>query len=333
MEGAIHYHTPQVYALRDWISMDRIEWATFCKNPLVIFFLKKHPEYFEEIHWWMLSKNPNAMDFLLEHQEHIEWNQLCLNTHIDAISLLWFKKQRINWSLLSTNPSALFLLEKNPHKIEWAALTHNPQALDLLPLIDQEKYNISPSYPYWGTVDWEFARWRFMSKNPLTAETFVLLESNLDKVSWYYLCKNKTPKAMHLLEKHIDRVNWRLLCKNPLAISMIEKRLATHPQDMDWKSISRNPAAISLLKKHPNKIDWSYLSKNPHPDVLPLLQENQEKINWEHFSSNPNMFSYDYPFLREHMNIFKEELIAAAFHPTRIARILERTDGELEGFI
>ena len=343
-EPIINYHTPWVYNLRKWISIDKIDWNTFCKNPLVIFFLKKHPEYFDNINWWMLSKNPNAVDFLMENQQHINCDQLSKNTHPDAISLLWFKKHYINWSLLSYNPSAIDLLKTNPLKIYWYGIAINPNALSFLPLIDHEKKcNNRWSYNRWdenvnwerwgGKINWELIRWRILSSNPITIETITIIKSNQDKIEWDYMSSNKSPMAISLMEKNIDKVNWKKLCKNPFASSLIEKRLETHPDDIDWKSVSKNPTAIHLLKKHPEKIDWKKLSKNPNPDVLPLLEENQEKIDWEYFSSNPNMFSYDYSFLKNRAEVFKEELVAIAMHPKRITRIIEQTGGELEGFL
>ena len=53
-----------------------------------------------------------------------------------------------------------------------------------------------------------------------------------------------------------------------------------------------------------------------------LLQENRDKLNWERLSLNPSIFTYDYKHMTETTNVFKEELIAAVFHPRRFERYL-----------
>ena len=59
-----------------------------------------------------------------------------------------------------------------------------------------------------------------------------------------------------------------------------------HPEKINWRWLSANPSAIPLLEKHPEKIDWQWLSSNPN--AIPLLEQHPEKIYWRWFSANPN---------------------------------------------
>jgi hypothetical protein len=101
------------------------------------------------------------------------------------------------------------------------------------------------------------------------------------------------------------------------AISLLEK----NQNKICWRHLSMNPNAIHLLEKNLDKIDWSWLSRNEN--AIHLLEKNKDKINWECLSINPNIFTLDYVFIKERMNIYKEELIMAVFHPIRFSRYLD----------
>jgi len=54
-----------------------------------------------------------------------------------------------------------------------------------------------------------------------------------------------------------------------------------------------------------------------------LLEENTDKVDWSWISANPSVFELDYNLMKEHCSIYKEELIQAALHPSRIKRYLD----------
>ena len=87
---------------------------------------------------------------------------------------------------------------------------------------------------------------------------------------------------------------------------------------IDWKklSLSTHPHAIFLLEQNQDKIDWDNLSLNPA--AIHLLEQNQDKINWERLSANENIYTYNYCKIKKNCNIFKEELIAYVYNPSRI---------------
>ena len=69
--------------------------------------------------------------------------------------------------------------------------------------------------------------------------------------------------------------------------------LFKHPEKIDWDFLSRNSnsKALELLFKHPENIDWWYsLSMNSNPKALELLEKNQEKIEWHYLSQKPSIF-------------------------------------------
>ena len=118
----------------------------------------------------------------------------------------------------------------------------------------------------------------------------------MNKICWYTLSRN--PNAIHFLEKNADKIN--------------------------WNGLSLNPNAIHLLEKNNDKIDWCELSRNPN--AMMLLEKNKDKIDWIKLSSNPSIFNFNYEKLEERCNIYKEELIKKALHPSVIKRYLNHPD-------
>jgi len=55
------------------------------------------------------------------------------------------------------------------------------------------------------------------------------------------------------------------------------------------------------------------------PNAIELLQENQDKIDWWRLSRNSSIFTYEYDYEHrtETTSMYKEDLIAAVFHPRR----------------
>jgi len=88
-----------------------------------------------------------------------------------------------------------------------------------------------------------------------------------------------------------------------------------------WTGLSINPYAIELLKENLDKIDWYRLSSNPN--AIELLKENPNKINWCGLSKN------SYIFEKVVAPVYKEELIATVFHPSRFARYLYEFDFDM----
>ena len=137
------------------------------------------------------------------------------------------------------------------------------------------------------------------------------------KINWDDLSSN--PNAIQLLEKNPDKIYWSWLSRNPNAIKLLEQ----NPDNIDWANLSHNKNAIHLLEKHDySELDWEYLSLNPN--AIHILEQNQHKIDWSSVSTNPSIFVYDYEEMKQNNRELKEELIQAAWHPSRIVKWLEQ---------
>ena len=73
---------------------------------------------------------------------------------------------------------------------------------------------------------------------------------------------------------------------------------------------------IELLEKNQDKKNWRFLSKNPN--AIDLLEKNQDKIYWYHFCMNEGYYELNYKFLKERMDIIREDLMKAVYHPKRL---------------
>ena len=117
--------------------------------------------------------------------------------------------------------------------------------------------------------------------------------TNLDKIHWD--CLSCKINAIHILEKNQDKIN--------------------------WSNLSCNINAVPLLEKNVDKIDSSNLSGNHN--AIPLLEKNQDKVCFYHLSWNTNIYTYDYEYCRERMDVHREELMKTIFHPCRLTHYLE----------
>ena len=119
------------------------------------------------------------------------------------------------------------------------------------------------------------------------------------------------------LEKNLDKIYWSNLSSNENAIHLLENNL----NRIDWYYLSENKNAIHILEKNLDKVDWNILSSNEN--AIHILENNLDKVDWYELSRNINIFDYDYDKMKEKTSVFKEELIAKVFHPTRFIRYLE----------
>ena len=208
-----------------------------------------------------------------------------------------------------------------------------------------------------------------LSANPLAIdflETF--LEENpgkTDWIDWNALCQNRN--AWRLLKKYPEKINLFLLSSDDGLISYLEenhKRLNEFDWSvLDWRTLSYgtknfiyilkhvpfdkfrhfivwenlciwpyNSEIIELLEKNADRLDWCSISRVPH--CLQLIMKNTEKVDWIKLASNPNIFieSTGESFLKKRMDILREELLAEALHPKRVAARLEHMteDQDLE---
>ena len=125
----------------------------------------------------------------------------------------------------------------------------------------------------------------------------------------------------------MDKIDWEILCDNPSAIHILEK----NEEKICWMSLSSNPNAVHLLERNLDKVDWSLLSSNQN--AIHILQRNIDKIDWFWLAKNPSIFrkKINYRFLKEKMDVIREEMMMKCMHPRRLERWIEMA-GDIDDF-
>jgi len=317
------------YKLRNWVDIKNIDYGLLSGNPNpgAIPLLEKNRV---KIDWKLLSKSPNIIHLskrTIGIWRRLDWYNLASNPNPEVIPLIEKYLDRLfdvdDWFYeLCRNPNAIPLLEKNPdifHEdnndaVLGLSLNPNPE---VIPLIEKhlDKFdNIAFS---------------MLAKNPLFIEIFnrIIRPNNelTEKLNNMFLDwwsgVSGNPNVIYLLENNLDKIDWEMLSSNPNAIHLLEK----NPEKINWNNLSLNPNAINLLEANLDKINWDNLSLNPN--AIHLLEKNQDKINWNKLSGNPSIFEpeyqYEYEALKERCDIYKEELMQIAMHPSRIQKYLD----------
>lgn len=104
------------YHLREWISIDKLDWDHLSFNPNAMELLKANPRPTRirfigagslvtqhKNNWGMLSYNPSAMDLLMDNPDNIDWMSLSENPSAAAIELSTDNQFLIHWAELSTH--------------------------------------------------------------------------------------------------------------------------------------------------------------------------------------------------------------------------------------
>jgi hypothetical protein len=53
------------------------------------------------------------------------------------------------------------------------------------------------------------------------------------------------------------------------------------------------------------------------------MEKNWEKINWSYLSDHPDIFELSYTWLKTRCDIYREDLMKVAMHPSKIQRLLD----------
>ena len=235
----------------------------------------------------------------------------------------WIPIESLDWNGLSVNPNAIQLLEQNLEKADYFSLLSNPNP-DALRLIEKKEHAKSllrflPNVLV-KTVKWiitPFINILNRISNPqFDVESYLLsgnpnaihiLKKEPYRISWYALCTNTNPDAMHLLESNTDKLDdlcWKILSANLNAIKLLEQNtdkinwgflsgnmnairlLEQNFDKINWYTLSRNSNAIHILEKYPDRIDWGELANNLN--AIKLLEQNPDRIDWQRLSYNKN---------------------------------------------
>ena len=196
--------------------------------------------------------------------------------HIDIILK---NMNKIHSGYLSQNPAAIHLLLKHPECInmELFLLNSHPKAIEFIEKIILE--NIDIKYRLINRAD----RGNLLNK-----------KNHQCKISWVLLSMNSNPKAIELIEKYheglfdgsFENDNWTQLSQNPGAVYLLKK----YPEKIDWTTIvyNTNPDAIRIIEQKLDKID-SYIELGQNPNAIHIIEQNFNKIyDWTFLSKNPN---------------------------------------------
>ena len=142
---------------------------------------------------------------------------------------------------------------------------------------------------------------------------------NMEEIE--HLSLNPNPNAIHLLEANPDKIVWHMLSSNPNAIHLLE----ANQDKICWPALAQNPNAIQLIEQNLNRLNnncWCQLAIN-NPSAVHLLEKIPCEIPSKLLLRIPFMLDYDYEKMKTRCNIYKEELIQKAFHPSRIQKLLD----------
>ena len=291
-----------------------------------------------------LSKNSDAIYLLIKNPDLIDWHMLSTNPSSKALEIIEeniisdINKEKgigITKELLIKCP-----IKYSDYPLFWRLLATNtnPKAIELI-----EKYysKLHPLYLDSESIDF----WRDLSKNPNAVH---LLEKYPRYIDWSTILEN--PNAVHIIEKNLNKIHiddWPLLSGNPNAVHIFEQ-----PEHLNklynWSYLSKNSNAMHIIKNNWDKVNWIFFSENPSAIniIIQILQEEKEydnkiknnqeintkdykyydyfnKIDYIYLSENPAIFELDYRALKERCNIYKEELMQIAMHPSRIQKYLD----------
>ena len=126
------------------------------------------------------------------------------------------------------------------------------------------------------------------------------------------------------------------MCYNSNAMSLIEKRMITHPEELNWTALSCNKNAFHLLEKrmitHPEDLNWKMLRNSPNALYLfkKMVEMHPDKLHLIGLSQNRYIFSGDayHKACRKyfHRYVF-EELVQVVWHPKNIHRFASLGEG------
>lgn len=174
-------------------------------------------------------------------------------------------KGKIYWTELAKNHNAIHYLKRNPEHTTYSynELQQNTRGIQIF----EDKYD-----EYEKTIDRKHISYICLYGDDNLINKYV--KTNMDKIDWINLSKNKSNVAFDLLMEYKDKINFHYLSmnENERAIKYLKKNI----EKIDWCLLSTNKNAIDILEKNIDKISWVMLSSNEN--ALNLLLKYKEKI-------------------------------------------------------
>jgi len=311
----------RLYKFRDWVNPEKLNIYMLCQNPSpgAVEYIEQNLDKMDNLNYWSslcLNSNYSAIDLLERNFDKIYWEKLCFNRCPRAINLLRKNLDKVVWYCLCNNdaPEAIALIRENIDKIDCLNISNNKSPLVAKILEEHPEFFERLNYPalYSNNADWALdllekyleeevffdKYWEYLSKNT-SPRAIAILEKNFDKIHWLQLSANKCDKALDLLEKNKDKIDWNMLMRyntNHRAIKLIEENIDLR---IDWNELCHNSSALHLFEK----------------------LEDKNKLNYHSLSDNPVIFELNKKYLKEKMDIIREEICIKVFHPRFVDRL------------
>jgi hypothetical protein len=295
-----------------------------------------------------LSKNSDAIHILIQNPDLIDWYMLSTNSSYKALEIIEQniindinKKKGIETKKLPIHCDKIY--SDCPAFWRLLATNTNPKAVELI----EKYYKLNEEYFNLDSVTIDL--WRYLSKNE-NKNAIDLLEKYPQYINWETILENQNPKAIEIIEKNLDKIyvdDWPILSGNPAAIHIF-KDPEYLKKVYEWSYISKNKKAMPILQDNLDKVEWIAFSSNPSAIniIIQIIKEqkdynkkikNHEEINTKDYkyfnyfnkidygglSRNPAIFELDKQGLKERCDIYREELIEKAMHPSRIQKLLD----------
>lgn len=270
-------------------------WEYLCshKQGIDLIIENKKINYLDDKCWKSILQNSYHHQLIIDNLErlylksYIMWEYMCLNSHPEMVTLI------------SNNLSLINNL-KNADTC-WENICLNSGAINII------KNNFDFFYQKGLLV--------FISQNQHASE---ILEDHVDTIVQFKNLKFVIPNLVSdyhknklILQKifsHPDRQNysgdiWMYLCRCENLIELIEDNIEFISQNyFSMYDLCGNKLAISIVEKH-----------------LSFFQHE-----WYQLSVNPAIFEPNYNFLKNHIDVFEEQLISTVFHPRRMIYYLNK---------
>ena len=210
----------------------------------------------------------------------LNWSYLVNNPHPGASKLIQENIDKItreDFYSISRNPMHMDIILKNMNKIHSGYLSKNPAAMHLLLKepkdINLEVFSLNPNFKAMEIIEkmiLENIEIKYRLINRADRGNLLRNIKYPHKISFISLAMNSNPKAMELIEKY-------------------HNHFLNHSLEETLSALSENPNAAYLLKKYPEKIDWSRIVYNTNPEAIRIIEQNLDKISsFVYLSENEN---------------------------------------------
>lgn len=336
-------------------NQDKIDWYNLSSNPNAIHLLEAN---IDKIAWEVLSYYPFAIHLLEANQDKIDWDSLCSNRA--AIHLLEDNLDKVvdgaGLDFLVDNYAALHLLEriyqeydteeddywweellnknlkhfKAHYSVQYfmglyernIELINDISRIKRLPFIKkfiQENFELVPVKRYSDLYDKPWASQILMENADRVFHYELLTTMFFDFNEYEYSPFDQLPNFNNEFDgviRSLCHYEWfETICEQYQ--DQVDQYTLSDMCEYEWLfPIVENQA-------HRFNVDcWEVVSRKEW--AIDLLERNQDKVDIESLSRNKAIYSLDYSMMKQAIARLHEELMAYVYHPTRMAKWIDK---------